>query len=72
MVTRSLTKELKLSSGKKTAFSTKGAGSTVGQHRRMQIDPLLSPCTELKSKWIKDLYIQPDTLKHERENAGKS
>jgi hypothetical protein len=22
--------------------------------RRMQIDPFLSPCTKLKSKWIKD------------------
>jgi hypothetical protein len=27
----------------------------------MQIDPLLSPCTKLKSKWIKDLHIKPDT-----------
>jgi hypothetical protein len=43
--------ELKLSIGKKTAFSTNGAGSTG----RMQIDPFLSPCTKLKSKWIKDL-----------------
>jgi hypothetical protein len=31
--------------------------------RRMQIDPFLSPCTKLKSKWIKDLHIKPDTLK---------
>jgi hypothetical protein len=30
--------------------------------RRMQIDPFLSPCTKLKSKWIKDLHIKPDTL----------
>jgi hypothetical protein len=26
------------------------------------IDPFLSPCTKLKSKWIKDLHIKPDTL----------
>ena len=31
--------------------------------RRMQIDPFFSPCTKLKSKWIKDLHIRPDTLK---------
>ena len=31
--------------------------------RRMKIDPFLSPCTKLKSKWIKDLLIKPDTLK---------
>jgi hypothetical protein len=30
--------------------------------RRMQIDPYLSPCTKLKSKWIKDLNIKPDIL----------
>jgi hypothetical protein len=28
----------------------------------MKIDPYLSPCTKLKSKWIKDLNIKPDTL----------
>jgi hypothetical protein len=30
--------------------------------RRMEINPFLSPCTKLKSKWIKDLPIKPDTL----------
>jgi hypothetical protein len=28
----------------------------------MQIDPYLSPCTKLKSKWIKHLNIKPDML----------
>jgi hypothetical protein len=32
-------------------------------HRKMQIDPFLSPCTKLKSKRIKDLHIKPETLK---------
>jgi hypothetical protein len=27
----------------------------------MQIDPFLSPCTKLKSKWIKDLHIKPES-----------
>ena len=39
--------------------------------RRMQIDPCLSPCTKLKSKWIKDLHIKPDTLKLIEEKLGK-
>jgi hypothetical protein len=30
--------------------------------RKMQIVSFLSPCTKLKSKWIKDLHIKPDTL----------
>jgi hypothetical protein len=29
----------------------------------MRIDPFSSPCTKLKSKWIKELYIKPETLK---------
>ena len=37
----------------------------------MQIDPLLSPCTKLKSKCIKDLHIKPDTLKLTEEKVGK-
>jgi hypothetical protein len=39
--------------------------------RRMQIDTFLSPCTKLKSKWIKDLYIRPETLKLIEEKVGK-
>jgi hypothetical protein len=38
----------------------------------MQIDPFLSPCTKLKSKWIKDLHIRPETLKLTEEKVGKS
>jgi hypothetical protein len=38
----------------------------------MQIDPFLSPCTKLKSKWIKDLQLKPDTLKLVEKKVGKS
>ena len=44
---------------KKTAFSTNGAGSTF-----------LSPYTKLKSKWIKNLHIKPDTLKLIEKKLG--
>ena len=40
--------------------------------RRMRIDPFLSPCTKVKSKWIKKLHIKPETLKHIEEKVGKS
>jgi len=36
----------------------------------MQID-FLSPCTKLKSKFIKDLHIKPYTLKLIEEKLGK-
>jgi hypothetical protein len=38
----------------------------------MQIVPFLSPCTKLKSKWIKDLHIKPETLKLIEEKLGKN
>ena len=37
----------------------------------MQIDPSLSPYRDLKSKWIKDLHIKPDTLNIIEEKVGK-
>jgi hypothetical protein len=40
--------------------------------RRMYIDSFLSPCTKFKSKWIKKLYIKPDTLKLVEEKVGKN
>jgi hypothetical protein len=40
--------------------------------RGMWIDPFLSPCAKLKSKWIKELHIKPETLKLIEEKEGKS
>jgi hypothetical protein len=38
----------------------------------MRIDPFLSLCTKVKSKWIKDLHITPETVKLIEEKVGKS
>ena len=38
----------------------------------MRIDPFLSPCTKVKSNWIKELHIKPETLKLIEEKVGKS
>jgi hypothetical protein len=38
----------------------------------MEIDPFLSPCTKLKSKWLKDLHIKPDMLTLIGENVEES
>ena len=40
--------------------------------RRMKIERYLSPCTKLKSKWINDLNIKPDTPNQLEEKVGKS
>jgi hypothetical protein len=38
----------------------------------MRIDSFSSPCTKLKSKWIKELHIKPETLKLIKEKVGKN
>ena len=40
--------------------------------RRMRVDPFLSLCTKVKSKWIKELHIKTETLKLIEEKVGKS
>ena len=37
----------------------------------MHIDLFLSPCTKLKSKWMKDFLIKPDLLKLVEEKVEK-
>jgi hypothetical protein len=39
---------------------------------RTQIDAFLSPCTKLKSNWIKDFHIKSETLKLTEEKVGES
>ena len=67
-----MTKELKPSSGKQTAISTDGVGSTGTRStcRRMQINPFLCPCTKLKYMWINDFHIK--IMKLIEEKVGKS
>jgi hypothetical protein len=55
---------------KKIAFSTNGAGSTGSYH--VEECEFLSPFAKLKSKWIKELHIKPETLKLIEEKVGKS
>ena len=38
----------------------------------MKIGPYLSPCTNLKLKWIKDLNINLNTLNLKEEKVGSS
>jgi hypothetical protein len=37
---------------------------------KVKPDPCLSPCTNINSKWIKDLNIRPETSKLVQERAG--
>jgi hypothetical protein len=40
--------------------------------RKLKLDPCLSPCTSITSKWTKDFNIKPETLKLVQERAGNT
>jgi hypothetical protein len=40
--------------------------------RKLKLDPCLSCCTSINSKWIKDLNIRPETLQLVQERAGNT
>jgi hypothetical protein len=67
-----LTRELKPSSGKKTAFSTNGPGTT-GSYHVEECELIHSYLlVQSLSKWIKELHIKPETLKLIEEKVGEN
>jgi hypothetical protein len=47
-------------------------GNWISACRKLNLDPCLSPCTSINSKWIKELTITPETLKLVQERAGNT
>jgi hypothetical protein len=47
-------------------------GKVVICWQKLKLDPCLSPCTCINSKWIKDLNISSKTLKSLQERVGNT
>ena len=63
----------KIYNGKKERIFNKWCWSNwLAVCRRRKVNPYYSPCIKLKSKWIKDLSIKPDTLNLIEVKVGKS
>jgi hypothetical protein len=48
------------------------SSTNVFGHRKLKLDPGLSHCTTINSKWIKDLNIRLETLKLVQKRAGNT
>ena len=45
-----------------------GLGKLDGNMEKNEIKNILTPCTKINSKWIKDLNISPDIIKLLEDN----
>jgi hypothetical protein len=46
--------------------------NVISACRKLKLDPCLSPCTSINSKWIKDLNSRPETFQLVQKREGNT